>query len=594
MAGEFVNRKKARFISLIVSAGGVAILYIALAFSYFALDVFGMIPALAICVAITAVAFYMSTRYKAQVLLVFAFVGGHLPFAAIGMDTELLYGLMVHFIILNLLVLLVSFKMKWMVSTFIGLALNSISIWVILITIATAPYISPFIMAGYIFFAFAIYTAVPIIGTYVTKARFNMMDAAVIGINTVVSCATMYIAFLIFGWADFLGLLALVYAVVYFALALILWKRFSDADTMRDLAALTGLVFFILIIPFQFDIIWLSLGWLLQGVAMGIYGILKSNKRVRYAGFVIFGLCLLIFVTIDISMYIEGYSGLHFGFRYLSVTVGSLLILGAYIYKKAIFTMPMQVYKNLALANIWIYLLYLSSHLSDRIYFVYPLSDTYLVIVIQVIISWVLAFSFSRMKSLFDSGTRVLVIILYIAGIAGIFIFNFYQGPSHVPITTADPGITIGSTIIIVALVGLAVFSLYDLLRHFVVMGGLNPSHVQVIVSGYALTVITQNILLHYGIAFTNIWLSVFYVLSALGFIIYGFAKKHMLMRRIGLGLALITVAKVFFLDLAGVSTQQRIISFFIMGVILMGIGYMYQYFSKRLEANIELDKEEV
>ncbi|MCL2527318.1 MAG: DUF2339 domain-containing protein [Defluviitaleaceae bacterium] len=592
-AGEYFNRRKASALSLSVSAGGIAILYVALAFSYFALDVFGIIPALVICVATTTIAFVLSTRYKSQVILILAYAGGHMPFFAIVLDVSLVYGLMVYFIILNLLVLFVSFKMKWTVSSFIGLGFNILAVWGILF-LGTEPGagISPFILIGYIFIAFLTYTAIPIIGTYITKGRFAAEDNVLIGINTIISCATMYTAFGIFGWGDYMGLLAVIFAVIYFGLSIILWKKFKNAEETRDIAALTGLVFFVLIMPLHFAVVWLSLGWLVQGVALGLYGILKENKRVKYVGFIIFGLCVLVFLGFDITSYIAGVEGFHFGLRYLSVTAGSILLLAAFYIKKTTFGDGHRIYKTLVLTNVWIYFVYLASHLNNRLDWAYPLSSFYLMVAVQAVLAWGLAYSISRMKILFDGSTLVLIYIMYIVSLVVFFALNMFGGFVPYYIGAGSYGVTLGATAVIVAVSGLSVFSLYDVLKHFVKYAGLKSVYVHVIISIYVLVVITQNAIVHYGIGFTNIWLSVFYVLAALGWIIYGFTRGHMQMRRNGLVLALGAVAKVFLLDLAGLPLEQRIISFFVMGGLLVGIGYLYQYFSKKLEFKLELPEE--
>ena len=602
VAGEVFNRRKASVISLVVTSGGVAILYVALAFSYFALAIFGMITALVICVAITAVAFVLSTRYRSQLLLVLAFVGGHLPFFAIVMDPVLAYGLMVHFFILNLLVLLVSFKMKWTVSAFIGLGFNIIAVAGIVALGAGAPEVSNIVIACFIFFAFANYTAIPIIGTFVSRAKFKPEDVVLIAINTVASCATMYAAFAYFGWGDFMGLLALAYAIAYFVLALIFWKKFEDANTMRDLSALTGLVFFVLIIPLQLDVMWLSLGWLLQGLVMSLYGIFKQNIRVRVSGLVIFGLCVSVFVMVDFVMLLDAVLNPYFMLQYTSVTVASVAILAAFICKKTFFVDAKlslsagayngglyKLYKALTIANVWVYMLYMVSQLSGRLYWVYPISAFYLLVMIQAVATWALAFGITRVKPLVDGGTRVLVVLMYAAGIVGVFVQNFAQRVVPMGIGSASPGVSVSATVIIVAVTGLSVFSLYDLLKQLVAREVLQPVYVQVVVSVYALVVITQNVILHYGVAFTNIWLSVFFVLSALGWVIYGFARRHTQLRRNGLALALLTVAKVFLLDLTGLSQMQRILSFLVMGALLIGIGYLYQFFIKRLEIKLQL-----
>ncbi|MCL2406078.1 MAG: DUF2339 domain-containing protein [Defluviitaleaceae bacterium] len=591
VAGEFFNRRKASVLSLVIAAGGVAILYVALAFGFFALDVLGMIPSLIICVAITATAFVLSTRYRSQTLLVFAYVGGHLPFFAIVTNVDMIYGLMVHFLILNLLVLLVSFRMKWAVSTFIGLGFNAIAVWgVFVLGTASGAYVSPFVLVGYILLAFANYTAVPIIGTYKSKQQFAANDAVVMAINTFVSCTTMYVAFLIFGWNNFMGLLALIYAAIYFWLALVLWVKFESANTMRDFAALTGLVFVVLIIPFQFDIVWLSLGWLLQGTALSIYGIIKNNRRVKYAGMIIYGLCIGAFLLADIVLYIDGVQWSHFGFRYLAVTLGSLLILGAFLYKRALVSNAHKAYKYIVMANFWIYLLYVVNQVEAQISSIYPFNLFYMAGVVQVVLTLGLAFGYLRIRPLYDNGMRILAFLLYMTGIAGLFMLNITTRPGIVPIGigVGYMWVTVVSTVIIVAVGALAVYCLYDLLRQFAARGSIRLDYMYVGIAIYILTVITQKLLFLYRVEFASLWISLVYIFAAFLWVVFGFAKRTVLVRRLGLALALLTVGKVFLVDLTGLTQGQRVVSLFVMGAVLVGISFIYQLFIKRLELKLD------
>ena len=594
--GEFFSRRKANVLSLGISAGGIAILYVALAFSYFALDVLGMLAALVICIAITAVAFMLSTRYRSQLILILAFAGGHMPFFGIIIDINLIYALMVHYLILNLLVLLVSFKMKWTVSTFVGLSFNIVAVWALLYMGTNPPvgvYVSYPILAGYIFLAFANYTAIPVIGTYVTKQRFNAADAVVMAINTFISCLTIYIAFLLFGWGDFMGLLAIAFSAVYFGLAFVLHKKFKNAKSMRDLALLTGAVFFVLIIPFQFELVWLSLGWLLQGVALSVYGIIKANRRFKYAGMIIFGLCALVFVIVDIQAYVTNFRDLRFALRYFLVTVGSFVILGAFIYKKAFFAKWHRIYKFLVLANVWVFIMYMTTHMIGRLNWIYPLNDVYLIWAVRAVLTWAFAYSLAKAKMLFDDGILILTCLLYALGITGLIALNVSYNLSHVPIGVGAgrPGVTVIATVLVLFIGGLSIISLYNLLRHLAAKGSVGNSTVQVLVSVYTLVITTQNLMAHYDVGFDNIWISVVYILAALAWIVIGFTRRYELMRRLGLGLALLSVGKVFLLDLTGLSQPQRIVSFIVMGVVLMGISYVYQIFNKRLE--LTLDTEE-
>jgi len=355
VAGELMNRKKPNIFSLGITAGGVALLYVALGISYFGLEILGMYPALAVCVLITAVAFLLSTRYNSQTILAFALIGGYLPLFSITTDRTMIYGAMGYFVVLNLLTLFVSFKKKWSVSSFIGLGLNIVgtvcitsSFW------GNIPVHEKFIAIAYVLFAFLVYSVIPIIGTYKAKLSFKKRDVVLLAINTFFSSLITFALFYAFRWDDFTGVLAIIFAVIYISLGWLIERRFDGEKHTQALFYLTGLAFVVLVIPFQFGRAWLTLGWLAQGVALTTYGILKNEKNFKRAGYAINMLCLFSFLIFDLWLGID----FLFAYKYLAITVGSLIILGAYVYKKMLSSAWQKSYKYAVIVNLWFYVLY--------------------------------------------------------------------------------------------------------------------------------------------------------------------------------------------------------------------------------------------
>ena len=93
--------------------------------------------------------------------------------------------------------------------------------------------------------------------------------------------------------------------------------------------------------------------------------------------------------------------------------------------------------------------------------------------------------------------------------------------------------------------------------------------------------ILTQNLITQYGLAFNNMVISIIYIVTALLWIIFGFTKRYMLTRRFGLGLSMLSVAKLFLVDLAFSSQGYRILSYFIFGLVFVAISYVYQRFDK-------------
>ena len=91
-----------------------------------------------------------------------------------------------------------------------------------------------------------------------------------------------------------------------------------------------------------------------------------------------------------------------------------------------------------------------------------------------------------------------------------------------------------------------------------------------------------------FGLRFTNPVISILYVLAALSWIIWGFLRRYTNLRKSGLVLSFVALAKLFIIDLFGLGLLWRIISFFVFGGILIAVSFIYQYYSKRIEAKAE------
>ncbi|WP_243150456.1 DUF2339 domain-containing protein [Clostridium sporogenes] len=59
--------------------------------------------------------------------------------------------------------------------------------------------------------------------------------------------------------------------------------------------------------------------------------------------------------------------------------------------------------------------------------------------------------------------------------------------------------------------------------------------------------------------------------------------KRYEFIRRVGIGASILSVVKLFIIDLSFLSQGYRIVSYFIFGVTLIAISFVYQHFSKRV-----------
>ncbi len=82
--------------------------------------------------------------------------------------------------------------------------------------------------------------------------------------------------------------------------------------------------------------------------------------------------------------------------------------------------------------------------------------------------------------------------------------------------------------------------------------------------------------------------ISVLWALYSIGLMVLGFVYRNKVLRRVSIGLFAFTVGKVFLVDMSNVSTPFRIVSFIVLGVLLIGASYLYH----RYKGLILLDEE--
>jgi len=79
----------------------------------------------------------------------------------------------------------------------------------------------------------------------------------------------------------------------------------------------------------------------------------------------------------------------------------------------------------------------------------------------------------------------------------------------------------------------------------------------------------------------TQVGLSVLWTLYAAAVLAWGFLRRSAPLRYGALGLLGLTIFKVFVVDLASVKTLYRMLSFLLLGVVLLFVGFLYQRMSR-------------
>jgi uncharacterized membrane protein len=77
--------------------------------------------------------------------------------------------------------------------------------------------------------------------------------------------------------------------------------------------------------------------------------------------------------------------------------------------------------------------------------------------------------------------------------------------------------------------------------------------------------------------------ISVLWAFYSITLMVLGFLKNERILRQVSIGLFALTVMKVFFQDMAYVSTPYRVLSLAVLGILLIGASYLYHRYSARI-----------
>jgi uncharacterized membrane protein len=598
--GEWLNRKEKNIFALGLTGGGVGVMYLGVFSSYFILDIMNLYVALLVSVLITMTALILSVRYQSRTICSFALAGGFLPFFSYvfdsGLDNTGILIAMGYLFLLNLLTLLISLQKKWDVVNYTSFLLN-------IPTLVYLVFHTDNMLAAilYSILTFAMYLVITLAYPLRYRIRLRIPDVILLALNTSISCIVIYSLFEKADYKGVRGLLALLFCIVYLGLGALVDRFMAEEKGTRVLFYLTAFTFAILVIPFQFGVKWLALGWLVQGVLMVIYGYRRQLSYLEKAGWVIFGLCLGTFYTIDCTLFrfSSGDPNVvpYFDLRYLAVMGGLAGTLAVYLpdlQKGLIGTFSRKgrfitVYKYFSTASLWIFVLYAGNRLYSLL-----LGNSGLFTgeyhsfnrtVLLALLSALVAFTLDRIPVLYDRVIRYFCTALYILVDATCITVNMAM-----PVYKADGGFAGYFALTVLLLYNILVFfSVRDLIITFLRKERKSLELYPLLLSIYLLGTVTAVLIVQFRLGQVNLLFSLLYLVASFVFIIYGFKAKYVSMRRWGLGLSVFSTGKLFIYDLAFLKTEGRIASYFAFGLVLLAISFLYQRFKKSLDSAASL-----
>ncbi|WP_433922184.1 DUF2339 domain-containing protein [Paenibacillus taichungensis] len=190
--GEWLFRRKRQTFAMGLLGGGISVLFGSIFYSYFLLHMIGLYTGLALSVLVSAISVLLSLRYQSRTICSLGLVGGYLPLisymAYFGLQDSAVYVAMIYLLLLNGIIVLISFGKRWPIVHYISFLFNTPSMLILL-------WLSPSEKIGMVYsiVTFALYLGITLAYPFKHRVKLTWWDFALLAMNTSNSCLMLYI-----------------------------------------------------------------------------------------------------------------------------------------------------------------------------------------------------------------------------------------------------------------------------------------------------------------------------------------------------------------------------------------------------------------
>ncbi|MGI9106276.1 MAG: DUF2339 domain-containing protein [Pyrinomonadaceae bacterium] len=606
----FAERLRARgykSYAYVLSGGGILILYLTVYAARVFYDLIGVIPAFALMVAVTMCAVLLAARYHAYAIAVLGLIGGFMTpvLLSTGVDNQL--GLFSYIALLNSGVLALAYFKRWRSLNHMAFAATVLMFAGWYLEWYDQTKLWPTLLFLTLFFL--MFNALGVIYNVIKLRPAGWFDISLIITNATLYFASSY-ALLEPNHHPILGSFALLWSAFYVLLFYFTYQR-HRADLLLSLSYIGAAVtFFTLAVAIQLDQHWVTMVWAMEGLMLTWIGLRARSSAPRYAALPVFAFALLHWFNTDLLEFTyranETFIPL-LNRRAASCAALVAAMAGAvWLYRRD----GGEVDRNerdlisavLILAANVLALTLLSTDANDYFNARLMLVDGENYAAMMAIdnarqFTLTVLWTFYAAAALVVGTKRRLPVLRYAAlawlAVTGAKILSadaaFYNAAWHLPLLNQ----TFAAFVAFVVALWYAsrlyaqadkidererriVLTAIIIAANFYALAALSLEATgyfeKLIQAGVLAERDTRQLRLAQGLSLSIVW-----TLYGGALLLYGHARGQRLLRLMALALLTVTTLKVFFLDLAALEQFYRIISFLVLGVILLAVSFLYQ-----------------
>jgi uncharacterized membrane protein len=607
----------------VLSGGGILILYLTVYAARVFYDLIGVVPAFLLMIAVTTAAVLLAARYDAYAIAVLGLIGGFMTpvLLSTGVDNQL--GLFSYIALLNSGVLALAYFKRWRSLNhlaFVATVLMFVG-WSVVWYVETKLWPTLFFLTLF----FLMFNALGIIYNVIKQRPAQWFDISLIISNATLFFAASY-ALLEPTRHSILGSYALLWSAFYVLLFFFTYQR-HRADKLLTLSYVgVAATFFTLAVAIQLDMHWVTIAWAMEGLMLTWIGLRSDTDAPRYVALPVFACAIMHWFSTDMLEFayranetfvpllnrravscaalVAALAGAFWLYRREGEKVerdqreiiSALLVLAANVLLLTLLTVDANDYFNARLASIN------PANYNADILAVENMATEQMALERMAIenarqFTLTVLWAFYALAALVVGVRRNLLALRY-AALAWLVVTGakllfadaeFYNAGWHLPLFNQ----TFAAFIAYVGALWYAarlyvhankideyerrttlnaitvVANLFAIIALSLEATGYFEKTVQFIGSDSPRL---RDLRLAQGLSLSLIW-----TLYGGAMLLYGHARKNRLLRLMALVLLTATAFKVFFLDLAVLEKFYRIVSFLVLGAILLAVSFLYQ-----------------
>ncbi len=627
--GDHLRRKGLRQYAYILSGGGILILYLSIYAARAFYDLIGPLPAFALMAGVTTAAVLLAVRLDALPVAVLGLVGGFLTPILLSTGRDNQVGLFSYIALLDAGVLAVAYFKRWR-------SLNYLSfLATVLMTFGwmVEHYANEKLWTTLFFLSlfFVLYSALAVVHNLLPRRATRWFDICLLSANATFYFGVSYLLLTDVGYAEAVPAShALVVSAFYAGLFYAAWRLNRQDRLLAYSSVGAAVTFFTIALAIQLELHWVTIAWGVEGLMLTWVGLRSEERAPRHAALVVFALAVLHWFMWDVwdgwrlaSRADEAFVPF-FNPRALScaVLVGALAG-GVWLYRRAggISEREREAAGTIlglaahALA-FTLLTLDLDEYFTRRALAAARADEGFHLTAASRRLHNARLFSISALWTIYGAttlayGVRRGRVFLRCVGLALLALttlkvlvidFTFYAEAWHVPVFNQ----TFAAFALLVAAYGFAA-RLYansgkikEEERRAVVPALVVAANVLAVValSAEAFGYFESKLAAAAGDAgrvrdlelAKQLSLSVVWALYGGGLLVAGRAWASQLLRVMALVLLALTTLKVFFWDLSSLDRAYRIVSFIVLGAILLAVSYLYQKSQQREQRAAEAE----